>query len=258
MDFNAIYWLKKSSIARNGHCPLQPTPNGSCLFNSILILLSGRETLAAELWVRALVQLCQQMDNYRTIPYTVADKHYPPLDDEIKTIKLSRDLQDICIVVLSDILSAHIDVLYPSGDKINAYSLSLTRLYEPKISKNLRPNLKIMWTPMTILFEMEILGLKYFCPLVSIEKKHLFNNSIGIFLTQLAALKSETSYKDIEKDNQITITRQINLNKQISNIIETGNVKSMLISEYYRNSNIKFKADVFLLNAFISNKIFTL
>ena len=248
VDFNAIYWLKKSSIATNSHCPLQSTPNGSCLFNSISILLTGRETLAAELRVRALAQLCQHMDSYRTLPFTVAEKHSPSIDDEIKTIKnIAGFAGHWSIVALSDILSAPIDVLYPSGGKINAYSLSLTRLYEPKLSKTLRPALKIMWTPMTIPFEMDILGLKHFCPLVSIEKKHLFNNGIGIFFTQLAALKSETSYKDMEKFNQIAINRQINLKKQITNIIESGNRKTMLVIENDRNGNMKFKEDFFLL-----------
>ena len=136
VDFNAIYWLKKSSIATNSHCPLQSTPNGSCLFNSISILLTGRETLATELRVRALVQLCQHMDRYRTTPYTFAEKHSPSLDDEIKTIKnIVGFAGHWSIVALSDILSAPIDVLYPSGGKINAYSLSLTRLYEPKKQK---------------------------------------------------------------------------------------------------------------------------
>ena len=107
MDFNAIYWLKISSIATNNHFPLQSTPNRSS--------------------------------------YAVAEKHSSSLDDEIKTIKnIAGFAGHWSIVPLSDILSAPVGALYPSEGKINAYSLSLARLYMPKLSKTMRPTLKIM------------------------------------------------------------------------------------------------------------------
>ena len=46
------------------------------------------------------------------------------------------------------------------------------------------------------------------------------------------------------------------MKKQISNILESENRKSMLISKNDQNCNMKLKTDIFLFNAIILNEIF--
>ena len=135
LDLVSVYILR--SIGKfTDLCPLLTTPDGSCLFNSISVLLSGSERLTVELRLRAFKYLAENFVELNLLKHT-EDSAIICSPNVLETMKSAVKTDGwgshFTIKALANVIGAQIAVLYPAV-RPNDLSKILTKIYNPKIS----------------------------------------------------------------------------------------------------------------------------
>ena len=198
MDLVALYSLKRIQKFNN-LIPLRSTGDGSCLYNSVSILLCGNESLSLILRFETLKYMVNNFEKLNSIIYKV-DKATICSPDVSRAIKDAASNSGwgshFSIIALSNAIGVAIAVLYPAVHQTKQAD-HLSKIYYPKNSKY-QFKLNIMWTNSSIDDFKMLKDCNNFVPLVGREMLESINDGRGAKAEELWLLMPSTSLENVE------------------------------------------------------------
>ena len=194
----SLYLLKLAKKYDGSNVPISSSPDGSCLFNSTSLALTGTEKYSSQMRIQTLVYLVR---NYKILNSIVDDasRCSPNVMEAIFDCREEGGFSGHwTIVALSNVIGRPIDVLYPSIGDLTEYSKILTRVYSPFEISKLEP-IRIMWTTLNINPLSGNWNLNHFVPLLernTVEK--MSRSKTGVYATEAFFLSPHAYNNDAE------------------------------------------------------------
>ena len=184
VDLKSLAILKETGKFNGADMPVSTTPDGSCFFNAVSLLLYGDETMALELRVQTLMQLFRDYDNLCSNSDT-ARKCSPDIDDVINDCMAPNGFSShLTITALCCVICQPIDVMYPPIGSSKLCSNLLSRLYLPEKCVFKSP-LRIMWTSTSINDKPDKIRINHFVPLFDIgDTNEKINYRKGLYAAE--------------------------------------------------------------------------
>ena len=219
LDLVSLHILKRQPHDQAANqFPVKTSGDGSCLFNSVSILLSGTQELADELRLRTAIYLIQERAvlQVHTAPPIKAS---PSLQKATKKALSSNGFSShYTILALANVICREINVLYPLIDDNIHISETMTYNYRPfKKNKSLQ-NFKIMWTDLTVPSKNNFNAI-HFVPIFENSFANFINSGYGLYAEEKFLLLKSTNSNTVKKFIEYEISKK---NEYMTDFMKCG------------------------------------
>ncbi|CAF1397260.1 unnamed protein product [Rotaria sordida] len=240
IDAVAKQYLEQATSDVHHLVPVKVTPNGNCLYYSILVLMNNPAVTTSELRVRTIIELITN-ETYYSNTYS---PFVGPIDIAIQTVCKDHTFSELYeIAALCNVLKCNIRTVYPQID-VGNYTAMANNIFHPCPPIVANCEIKILWSHTLSEKEARIVNNStwspnHFVPLLSPSVQREFdtnNQSASILVTpEKQTFKNNSVIQIRIPEFQLTPSRR--LRSEIN--IDTLSCQSIIPDEMLKDQNNK-------------------